>query len=218
MACLVSVTHRPLIRAAATAGRRKANSHQGLRFARAPYWVYFYVGQCLVLAAILSKRARVVSALVPELFRPQTRNVRCCPALKYKAGVEARSDNDYGPTSLGAGPTGGRPSRSTMAIGTQNGYHSGPSDGVESIGRSALHHPFLVVVVAVIGLLVGTAIGYKHAATYTADAQLIVGRASDLAQDQIPGLAVAEQELASDYARLATSTDVIGRHRGQASH
>ncbi len=91
----------------------------------------------------------------------------------------------------------------------QNGYGDHQGDGYESIGRSALHHPFLVGVMAVIGLLVGTAIGYEHNATYTADAQLIVGQASDLAQDQIPGLAVAEEQLASDYARLGNSTDVI---------
>jgi hypothetical protein len=52
-------------------------------------------------------------------------------------------------------------------------------------------------------------VGYKHPATYKADAQLIVGRVSSLAQDQIPGLAVAEQALASDYARLITSSNVL---------
>ena len=36
-----------------------------------------------------------------------------------------------------------------------------------------------------------------------------MGRVSSLAEDQIPGLAVAEQALASDYARLATSSNVI---------
>ena len=127
------------------------------------------------------------------------------PSSQYKADVETRPDNDYGPDVAR-----NRSDRVDDGYWDRNGHADGSGDGYESIGRSALHHPVLVGVVAVIGFLVGTAIGYKHAATYTADAQLIVGRASDLAQDQIPGLAVAEQALASDYARLATSTDVIG--------
>jgi capsular polysaccharide biosynthesis protein len=131
------------------------------------------------------------------------------PSSKYKAGVEARSDNDYGSDIPRGRPDGRDAEPPDAGRWEQNGYHSGPSEGYESIGRSALHHPFLVVVAAVIGLLVGTAIGYEHTATYTADAQLMVGRASSLAQDEIPGLAVAEQELSSDYARLGNSTDVV---------
>ena len=126
------------------------------------------------------------------------------PSSQYKTGVEPRSDNDYG-----ADVTRARTERLDDGYWDQNGHGGGPDDGYQSIGRSALRHPVVVGVVAVIGLLVGTAVGYKHPATYTADAQLIVGRASSLAQDQIPGLAVAEQELASDYARMATSTDVV---------
>lgn len=118
----------------------------------------------------------------------------------YKADVAARPDNDYG-RDVAPGPDDGDWS--------QNGHDDYHSGGYESIGRSALRHPVLVGLVAVIGLLVGTAVGYKHPATYTADAQLIVGRVSSLAEDQIPGLAVAEQQLASDYARLATSSNVI---------
>ena len=125
------------------------------------------------------------------------------PSSQYKAGVETRPDNEYGPDART------RNDRLDEARWDDNGHSSGPTDGYESIGRSALHHPFLVGVIAVIGLLVGTAIGYKHPATYTADAQLIVGRAASLAEDQIPGLAVAEEELAADYARLGSSTNVI---------
>ena len=116
------------------------------------------------------------------------------PSSQYKAGVETRPDNEYGPDART------RTDRLDEGRWDDNGHSSGPTDGYESIGRSALHHPVLVGVIAVIGLLVGTAIGYKHPATYTADAQLIVGRAASLAQDQIPGLAVAEQQLAADYA------------------
>jgi hypothetical protein len=125
------------------------------------------------------------------------------PSSQYKAGVGARSDNDYAPDVARRHSSGLEDD-----YWDQDGYRDGRGEGYESIGRSALHHPFLVGVVVVIGLLIGTVIGYEHPATYTADAQLIVGRASSLAQDQIPGLAVAEQELASDYARLGNSTDV----------
>jgi capsular polysaccharide biosynthesis protein len=126
------------------------------------------------------------------------------PSSQYKPGVGTRSDDNYGPEVRRPLPNG-----LEDAYWDQDRYGNGEADGYESIGRSALHHPFLVAVIAVVGLLIGTAIGYKHPATYTADAQLIVGRASSLAQDQIPGLAVAEDELASDYARLGNSTDVI---------
>ena len=125
------------------------------------------------------------------------------PSSQYKAGVETRPDGEYGPDARS------RTDRLDEPRWDDNGHSGGPTGGYESIGRSALHHPVLVGVIAVIGLLVGTAIGYKHPATYTADAQLIVGRAASLAQDQIPGLAVAEQELAADYARLGSSTNVI---------
>ncbi len=126
------------------------------------------------------------------------------PSSQYKTGAEPRPDDDYGrdlPRDHADRLDDGRWER--------NGHTEEQADGYESIGRSALNHPVLVVICALIGLLVGTAVGYKHPATYTADAQLIVGRASSLAQDEIPGLAVAEQQLASDYARLATSSNVI---------
>ena len=124
------------------------------------------------------------------------------PSSQYKAGVETRRDNEYGPDARS------RADRPDEGRWDDNGHSDGPTDGYESIGRSALRHPVLVGVIAVIGLLVGTAIGYKHPATYTADAQLIVGRAASLAEDQIPGLAVAEEQLAADYARLGSSTNV----------
>lgn len=83
------------------------------------------------------------------------------------------------------------------------------SPGYDSIGRSALNHPVLVAVLAILGLFIGVGIGYEHAPTYSAQAQLIVGKTSTLALDQIPGLASGVQSLASDYARLATTTPVV---------
>lgn len=80
--------------------------------------------------------------------------------------------------------------------------------GFESIGRSAMGHPFLIALITVLGLVAGSAVGYLHPVTYTAQAQLLVGRTSGLAEQEVPGLATAVQGLASDYARLATTSAV----------
>jgi capsular polysaccharide biosynthesis protein len=79
----------------------------------------------------------------------------------------------------------------------------------ESIGRSAMRHPFFVAFLTVLGLIAGTAIGYIHPISYTAQVSLIVGRTSGLAENEVPGLALAVQGLASDYARLATTSPVL---------
>ena len=88
-------------------------------------------------------------------------------------------------------------------------FYTPADDGFHSIGRSALAHPVIVVVLALLGLVLGAGIGYEHPPTYTAEAQLIVGRTSGLAEQQVPGLALAVQGLASDYARLVTSSSVV---------
>jgi len=67
----------------------------------------------------------------------------------------------------------------------------------------------LVAAAAFLGLAAGAGAGYEHPPTYTAQAQLIVGRTSELAENQIPGLAQAVQGLASNYARLITSSSVV---------
>ncbi len=92
--------------------------------------------------------------------------------------------------------------------------HRGDAPGFDSIGRSAMRHPVLVVVVAVVGLLTGAVAGYEHPPAYTADAQLIVGRTASLSIETIPGLDVAVQSLASDYARLITSSSVVSDAEG----
>jgi capsular polysaccharide biosynthesis protein len=92
--------------------------------------------------------------------------------------------------------------------------HAYDASGYESIGRSAMRHPVLVGIVAVVGLLTGVVAGYEHPPTYTSDAQLIVGRTASLSIETIPGLDVAVQSLASDYARLITSTNVISDAEG----
>jgi hypothetical protein len=92
-----------------------------------------------------------------------------------------------------------------------DGYHDDgyQPDGYETIGRSARRHPFFIAVITLLCLLAGAAIGFEHPVSYSAQAQLIVGRTSSLAEDQIPGLAEGVQGLASDYARLISSGDVI---------
>lgn len=80
--------------------------------------------------------------------------------------------------------------------------------GYESIGRSAMRHPLLVALITVLGLVTGSAVGYLHPITYTAQVQLLVGRANGLVEDEVPGLAVAVQGLAADYARLVNTTPV----------
>lgn len=93
--------------------------------------------------------------------------------------------------------------------GPTDGARVNRSAGFDSIGRSALTHPVLVVALTILGLLAGTAVGYVHPPTYTATAHLIVGRTSGLAEDEVPGLAAAVQGLASDYARLITASNVV---------
>jgi capsular polysaccharide biosynthesis protein len=93
--------------------------------------------------------------------------------------------------------------------GGGNGVSGGSGgEGFQSIGRSTLRHPVIIAVVTLLGLLAGALVGYKHPVTYTADARLIVGRTSGLAENEVPGLAQAVQGLASDYARLMTTSNV----------
>jgi capsular polysaccharide biosynthesis protein len=101
-----------------------------------------------------------------------------------------------------------RPPAAYEGLEYQDDYGS-YDPGYESVGRSALNHPVLVAILAILGLAVGIGIGYAHAPTYSAQAQLMVGKTSTLAADQIPGLAAGIQSLASDYARLATSSGVV---------
>ncbi len=86
---------------------------------------------------------------------------------------------------------------------------SGPPEGFQSIGRSALSHPGLVGFLIAIGLVAGAVAGYEHPPSYNATAKLFVGRTSGLAEDEVPGLAAAVQGLAADYARLITATNVV---------
>jgi len=81
--------------------------------------------------------------------------------------------------------------------------------GFQSIGRSALQHPWLVGLASLVGMVGGVGAGYVHPPSYTADVHLIVGRTSGLVEDQLPGMALATQQLAADYARLMTTSSVL---------
>jgi hypothetical protein len=118
--------------------------------------------------------------------------------VRYEESTEAPRDViTYGSPDLG--------DRSDLELVAP----AGPAEGFQSIGRSALSHPALVGFLLVIGLAAGAVAGYEHPVTYTAQAKLIVGRTSGLAEDEVPGLAAAVQGLASDYARLITATNVV---------
>ena len=84
-------------------------------------------------------------------------------------------------------------------------------DAYLSVGQSALQRPLLFGLVALVMVLIGTAVGYAIPVTYTAQARLIIGRTSGLAGQEVAGMALAVEDLASDYARLITSTTVTSQ-------
>ena len=95
--------------------------------------------------------------------RSPIRNILFAP---FSVQVRRRTapDNDYG-----GDVTRCPPERLDDGYWGQNGHDDSPDNGDQSMGRYALRHPLLVGVVAVIGLLVlATAVGYTHQATYTA--------------------------------------------------
>lgn len=67
---------------------------------------------------------------------------------------------------------------------------------IQSLGRRW----WLAVILGLIGAIVGVAVGLSRSTRYTAEARLVVG-AQDLSSFQVPGFALASQQLAADYAR-----------------
>ncbi len=115
----------------------------------------------------------------------------------------------YANVETAANDTPTRPVAPQASAESQMGPADSPPQGFQTIGRSALAHPVMVVVLAVLGLVLGVGVGYKHPPTYNATATLMVGRTSGLVEQQVPGLALAVQGLASDYARLVTASNVV---------
>lgn len=79
-------------------------------------------------------------------------------------------------------------------------------EGYISIGRSAARHWTILAVAVLVGLLFGTGAGSVISPTYTARAEVIVGKSLNLTNTAaISGFPSAEAQLAQDYARLAGS-------------
>ena len=77
-------------------------------------------------------------------------------------------------------------------------------EGYVSLGRSAARHWIVVAVAAFLGLLFGIGGGAVISSTYTARAEVIVGKSLNLTNTAaIAGFPSAEAQLAQDYARLA---------------
>lgn len=95
-----------------------------------------------------------------------------------------------------------------------------------SLGRSAVRHWAIVAAAVVVGLLFGIGGGAVVSPTYTARAELIVGKSLNLTNTAaISGFPTAEAQLAQDYSRLAGTPSFdadlqshLGRHvAGSAS-
>jgi hypothetical protein len=79
-----------------------------------------------------------------------------------------------------------------------------------SVGRSARAHWRLVAATAVLGVVLALVVGLLRPPTYSAQAKLVVGKSIQL--DNLaatPGLALASQQLASDYSRLVSTHTVL---------
>lgn len=76
------------------------------------------------------------------------------------------------------------------------------------IGNAVRRHPFLFLAPVVVALVIGAAVGLKLKPTYSAQAQLNVGKLN-VSTQSIPGYAAAIDSLATAYARLVTADPVI---------
>lgn len=78
-----------------------------------------------------------------------------------------------------------------------------------SLGHSTARHLRLILVVALVGLVIGVAYARLRAPSYHAEARIVVGTNASLANvEASAGLPAAEDEFASEYARLISSSTV----------
>ena len=78
-----------------------------------------------------------------------------------------------------------------------------------SLGRSAAAHLFLIMAVAVLGLVLGGAYGLTRPPVYGAEARLLVGKSVTITNEAAAaGIAPAEENFAATYSRLADSEAV----------
>jgi transposase-like protein len=87
-----------------------------------------------------------------------------------------------------------------------------------SPGRSALNHWRLVAACTIAAVVVALGVGLTRKPTYTAQADLVVGKTVQLNNlAAIPGLALAGQQIASDYSRLI-STEIVVKDAQRQLH
>ncbi|HET6873169.1 MAG TPA: hypothetical protein VFH70_00225, partial [Acidimicrobiales bacterium] len=78
-----------------------------------------------------------------------------------------------------------------------------------SLGRSAAAHLYLIMAVAVLGLVLGGAYGVTRPPVYGAEARLLVGKSVTITNEAAAaGIEPAEENFAATYARLANTEAV----------
>ncbi|HET9733591.1 MAG TPA: hypothetical protein VFP54_13040 [Acidimicrobiales bacterium] len=99
-----------------------------------------------------------------------------------------------------------RPRSGLNMSGRRQSVAEAEQEGYVSLGRSALRHWVIVSVAVAAGVLFGIGAGAVITPTYSARAELIVGKSLDLTNTAaISGFPSAEAQLAEDYARLAAT-------------
>jgi capsular polysaccharide biosynthesis protein len=85
-----------------------------------------------------------------------------------------------------------------------------------SLGRSAAAHLFLIMAVAVLGLVLGGAYGMARPPVYGAEARLLVGKSVTITNEAAAaGIEPAEENFAATYARLANTQAVTADVEGK---
>lgn len=84
-----------------------------------------------------------------------------------------------------------------------------PEPSRVTTGLAVLRHPVLAALAALVVLLPVTVLAFGRSPVYTAEARLLVGQI-DVEAQAVPGFVQATQQLASLYARVATTDVVVG--------
>ena len=99
--------------------------------------------------------------------------------------------------------------------GSPQHMHSGDEAPIRTAGPllSVLRHPRLALLPLFLVLSAALAFTLQRVPTYTAEAQILVGRV-DVEANAVPGFVSANQTLAATYARLVATTVMAGRVAG----
>lgn len=112
-----------------------------------------------------------------------------------------------------------RTERVGLMTGERHGVMEAAEEGYVSLGRSAVRNWLVVLVAVVAGLIFGLGAGAVVTPTYTARAELIVGKSLDLTNTAaISGFPSAEAQLAQDYARLAGTPAFVSSLQNALGH